>query len=391
MSRGGGSGGPEPLAGSPDCLRLGLALGGQLVQAHRQPLGAAAVVDEHDRGLVALDQVQQLRVDRRPDRPAGGAVARHRLDVGLDVRLAHVLDRHLDAHVERLAHADVDQRALAAGPREEAAHLLQRALRGGQPDSLHGAAGLPLEALHAQRQVRPALGLRDRVDLVHDQPLHALEQLSRARGEHEVERLRRGDQHVRRLAQHRLPLALRRVAGAEPHRHVAADALQRRAQVALDVVGERLERRDVDEPRAASVVGDGLGHQPVEAPEERGQGLARPRRGREQGVVSRRDRGPGLALRLGRLRERAREPIPYLRGERCERVGRHTTLQRNQPGTSAAGPPSAGAGRTDINRAWPTSNPDPSLPGTAWRPWRAAAGWASCTGRCTSRSTGGWR
>ena len=77
------------------------------------------------------------------------------------------------------------------------------------------------------------------------------EELARARGEHQVERLGRRDQDVRRLAQHRRALLLRRVAGADGDRELAADALERRAQVALDVVGERLQRRDVDEPRLA--------------------------------------------------------------------------------------------------------------------------------------------
>ena len=110
----------------------------------------------------------------------------------------------------------------------------------------------------------PRFDLRDRVDLVDDHPLRVAEELPRARGEHQVERLGRRDQDVRRLAQHRRALLLRRVARADRDREIAADPLQRRAQVALDVVGERLERRDVDEPRLALV----------------GRRAARPRAGR---------------------------------------------------------------------------------------------------------------
>ena len=40
----------------------------QLVQSEREPLGEAAVVDEHDRRAVLADEPQDLRVDRRPDR-----------------------------------------------------------------------------------------------------------------------------------------------------------------------------------------------------------------------------------------------------------------------------------------------------------------------------------
>ena len=97
-------------------------------------------------------------------------------------------------------------------------------------------AGGVLEPLERQRQVRAALGLRDRVDLVDDHPLGVAEDLARPRGQHQVERLGRRDQHVGRLAQHLRALALRRVAGADGDLDLAADALQRRAQVALDVV-----------------------------------------------------------------------------------------------------------------------------------------------------------
>ena len=67
------------VARSAACL--GGALSRQLVEAHGQPLGAAAVVHEHDRRAVLLDQVEQLWVDGRPDRPPAGRLARHGDDV----------------------------------------------------------------------------------------------------------------------------------------------------------------------------------------------------------------------------------------------------------------------------------------------------------------------
>ena len=45
----------------------------ELVQALGEPLGAAAVVDEDDRRGVLADELEQLRVDRRPDRARVGA------------------------------------------------------------------------------------------------------------------------------------------------------------------------------------------------------------------------------------------------------------------------------------------------------------------------------
>ena len=108
-----------------------------------------------------------------------------------------------------------------------------------------------LEPLERQRQVRAALGLGDRVDLVDDHPLDVGQDLARPRGQHQVERLGRRDQDVGRLAQHLRALLLRRVAGADRDLDVAADPLERRLQVALDVVRQRLERGHVDQPRLA--------------------------------------------------------------------------------------------------------------------------------------------
>ena len=55
----------------------------QLVQAQREPLRQAAVVDEDDRRAVLLDQPQDLGVDRRPDRAGAELRARiHLLPVG---------------------------------------------------------------------------------------------------------------------------------------------------------------------------------------------------------------------------------------------------------------------------------------------------------------------
>ncbi len=233
---------------SRNVSRLTVVLAGQLVQADGQALGGAAGVHEDDRRAVLADQLEQLRVDGRPDRAAGGClfcarsnanqVAAARGGALAAVRgvgdvmvagLAHVVDRHADLQIQLLAHAGVDHPAVSPGADEEAPDLLERALRGREPDSLDGVLGQVLEALERERQVRPALGARHRVDLVDDAPLDSLEHLPCARGEHQVERLRRGDEHVRRLAKHRLAFGLRRVAGANGHAYLAADPLQRRA------------------------------------------------------------------------------------------------------------------------------------------------------------------
>ena len=112
-------------------------------------------------------------------------------------------------------------------------------------------AGHVLEALERQREVGAALGARHRMDLVDDHRLGVHEELPRLRREHQVERLGRGYQHVGWRAEHRLALLLGGVAGADGDADVAADALERGAQVLLDVVRERLQGGDVDEARRA--------------------------------------------------------------------------------------------------------------------------------------------
>ena len=334
------------VVGAGDVVRLVSVvrlLGGELVQAHREPFRSAAAVHEHDRRAVLLDQAQQLGVDGGPDRARGrglGRGAEARADQvtasrrgalpavgGIDhvvgIRLAHALDRHVDLQVERLSLAGVDHRALAAHAHEEAPDLLERALSRRQADPLERPAGQLLEPLQGQREMRAALGPGHRVDLVDDHRLGVHEELARPRGEHQVERLGRGDEDVRGLPEHRLALLLRRVAGADRDRDVAADALQRRAQVLLDVVGERLQRRDVHEPRAPLALGRGRGDQPVERPEERRQRLPGAGGGGDEHVLASRDRRPGLGLSLGGLLERACEPVTYPRVERFERVEIH--------------------------------------------------------------------
>jgi hypothetical protein len=112
---------------------------GELVQAQREPLRRAAVVDEDDRRAVRAHLLEQLGVDRRPDRLARRLAAGEGIEVRVPgLRFDHRLDRHVDLQVERLARAGVDDRAGALRPDEEAADLLQRVLGGREPDPLDG-------------------------------------------------------------------------------------------------------------------------------------------------------------------------------------------------------------------------------------------------------------
>jgi hypothetical protein len=99
--------------------------------------------------------------------------------------------------------------------------------------------------------VRAALGAADRVHLVQDHRLHPAQRLPRLAGEQQEQRLRRGDQDVRRATGEDAPLVGGGVAGADPDGDLRprqaqpqgglADPGQRRAEVALDVDGQRLE------------------------------------------------------------------------------------------------------------------------------------------------------
>src|SRR5207249_9526756 len=88
--------------------------------------------------------------------------------------------------------------------------------------------------------------------------LHASQSVAREACEDEVQRLRRSDEDVRRLALVARALARRRI--ARPYRdgglavldaqtlRLPHDPDERLAQVALDVDGEGLQRRDVQDP-----------------------------------------------------------------------------------------------------------------------------------------------
>ena len=283
---------------------------GELVEPQCEPFRAAARVDEDDRRAVCLDEPQDLGVDRRPDRAARRLAAgdvlhadragrlRRRL-LGLD----HRLDRHVDLQVQRLAHAGVDDRARPRrGPTMKRPTsssgfcVADRPIRcGSRPSACSAARRSSVSARCEPRFVAATAWISSR--MIASTPVR----ISRAPlDEHQVERLGRRDEDVRRVAAHRRAIPLRRVAGPHADAEVGADPAQRRAQVAVDVVGERLQRRDVDEAGARARSRPRGAAQAVQSPEERRQRLARPGRRRDEHVLAGRDRRPGLRLDLGR-------------------------------------------------------------------------------------------
>ncbi len=286
-----------------DLFRL---LGRKLrVQAVGRALGEAAAVREDEGAAMAADLVEHAGDQARPD-----AVRR---------QIAEILDRRHDLEVQVLAVAGVDDRHRARPqlrparfldpllPAEEARHLLERFLRGRQADALD-VSGHARQPFQRQREVYPAFVPAQRVDLVHDHGTDVAEHPARTRaGEHQEQRLGGGDQDVRRGLEHLLAGVGRGVAGAHGHAQLrqrraelparAANPLERRAQVALHIVVQRLQGRHVQDmdptgtagtPTAASIltaagivaiagavaVAGQVGVQPVDRPQERRQRLA---------------------------------------------------------------------------------------------------------------------
>ena len=114
-------------------------------------------------------------------------------------------------------------------------------------------------------------------------------------------------------------LGLRRVAGAHrgadihvgqaQRRQFGADALQRCVQVDVDVVAQRLQRRDVDhQGLVRQPLRQALAHQGIKLGQERGQGLARAGGRGHQRVAAAGDGRPRRHLCFRGRRECAREP-----------------------------------------------------------------------------------
>ena len=160
--------------------------------------------------------------------------------------------------------------------------------------------------------MRAAFVVGDRVNLIDDDRVHAPQMLAALLGgEQDVQRFGRRDQDVWRRLQHGAPLRCGRVAGPHrgPHRGAQIPTLQRqllnlpqwRLQIFLDVVRERLQRRNVHHlGLAAEAAFDRLADQPVNADEKCGQRLARPGRRGDQHRLLRQNHGPALLLGLGR-------------------------------------------------------------------------------------------
>ena len=106
-----------------------------LVEPCGQPLGQPSRVDKNDGRSVLADQLQDPRMDRWPDAPAGALVqgADHGCGaaegVGASLQVGHVLDWHLDRDLHRLDPARIDDFHLTPGSTQKQCSLGQRPLR----------------------------------------------------------------------------------------------------------------------------------------------------------------------------------------------------------------------------------------------------------------------
>ena len=216
------------------------------------------------------------------------------------------------------------------------------------PMRWNGCVGGALEALERQRQMGAALRAGDGVHLVDDHGLDPAQHLPALRGEEEIERLGGGDQDVGRRAQHLAALALVGVARPHADRQRRAEPGERAAEVALDVVVERLQRRDVEQAQPLA----GARVEAVDPGQERRQRLARAGRCLHEHVRAARDHGPGGKLRRRRAGKRALEPGARCGAEACECVHPPRVSRR------VAAWPVAGAGYGHLGSpAWPTTTP----------------------------------
>ena len=265
--------------------------------------------------------------------PGGGLREAHGDVVALGGRRAQ------DGHRPRLV-ALARQATEAA---HEGRHPVQGPDRGRQGEALE-LTRQAHEALHGGDQVDAPLAADHGVDLVEDHALQPGEQAAPAPGgEQQVEGLRGGDQDLRRLPQHAPAVLRRRVPrageGADGGEGLAggpealAQLLQRPQEVALDVVVERLQGGDVED--AGGALRPVAADQPVEGPQEGGQGLAGAGGRGDQQVLAGGDARPGGGLHVGGGADALGEPPAHEGMEQLEgglrprrRGGAHGLVRR---------------------------------------------------------------
>ena len=299
----------------------------------------------------------------------GGAPSQSRSRVGVEAVDARSPMSSTGTTTERSQDLDAGGATTVTGwaPAEIAGHPLRGSDGRGQPDPLEGSGTLPVgrcgaglgrPARRRGRRVAPDDRARWAPRLVPASACtsstitvsHVPEHVPGRRGEHQEQRLRRGDQDVRRAADDLATVPGRGVArahaDADGRRGLAqpqgglGDAGEGGPQVALDVDRQRLERGDVEHPTALLGRRMRIPDQRVEGGQEGRQGLAGPGRRDDQRVLPRRDGLPRPGLSGRGLGEHLGEPGGGRRAERGQRVRRGRGLNRHPhilPGPTDSG------------------------------------------------------
>jgi hypothetical protein len=211
---------------------------GQVVLVHIPQLlehvfGQKAGVGEHQRGLVGLDPLVQLR-----DRPAGCMAAPGYTRIpgfeDLDLRIGPPLALHQRHGIDLAKRGQPAAESFGIGQGGRQGYALHLRRNG-------------LQAGHRQGQQVAALLGGEGVNLVHHHPLEAAEQVETVREtEQQAEAFRRGQQHAGWADALALLAIGRRITTARLHRDWQAHRLDRGDQVPLHVMRQRLQRRDVE-------------------------------------------------------------------------------------------------------------------------------------------------
>ena len=285
-------------------------------QLARHALGHASRIDEHQRGAMRLDQPHQLVVDLLPH-----FSGHHRFQWRI---------RHFQQQIARPLVPGIDDRDLGCGrtircrAHQQVRDRIDRVLRRRQSDPRQIAAAQRCQAFERQGQMCAALVRCDGVDFIHDDRARGRQHgTAGRRTEQDVKRLRRGDEDVRRPAAHAFSFTGWSIAGVYPGPDIdiwqsafaqrLPDAGERCLQVALDVVGQRLQWRHVDHLRLVGEPAfEALADQTIDRRQERSECLAGPGRRGDQSVSASLDCRPGLGLCRGRRCKAVGEP-------RCDR------------------------------------------------------------------------
>ena len=273
----------------------------------KNTFGLAARVDKDQRGAMRLDERINLaqRIARRMTGPRHAFARVEHGDIG---RCAGFGDD------------EVGERGAAALRHHETAQVVGLGHGRRQPDAgeVRRQAKQPRQA---EREQIATFRSHQGVQLIKDHALERAEQIGRVGGGQEQRQLlRRGEQNLRRIAALALALGARRIAGARLDADRQPHLGNRRFQIARDIDGKRLERRNVERVQAAVAAdaaagGDELSYSSPACGGGRRAKLAR--RGQVVRAVAPKDplsnpppqAGEGIAAQLHQARQETRQGL----------------------------------------------------------------------------------